>query len=377
MIKFSLSKKDLELKKSCPTCGSLKIKKVSSAYVYNINYFETSYCQNCDLVFRSIRPKKSWFEKSWNKRDKTQKKNKIEPYDKKIEEFRIFTYDGVAKFLKRFCPTKKTKIKCIDVGCGTGTGLHKFEEQDFEVVGIEPDPSRSKVGKELYGAVIYEDTVEKFKTDEKFDVLTFIHSLEHIHDPLNTLKKMTSLVKMDGLIYIEVPDMKHHVKDWNDIIYLGHLSNFSLKNLLILGEKCHLEPVSRFKMRHGPHLGILFKKKKIIKKNKKKIKESPLTFKMIVNLYSKNLKIKNKYETPIKVSIPFINDLSLSYVTNQNSIIATKMVNHDKKLSQSIRVISWNPKSKIFEINPKQTNQNSNIKNPPLSLKRRSSYECF
>ena len=76
-------------------------------------------------------------------------------------------------------------------------------------------------------------------------------------------------------------------------------------------------------------------------------------------------------------SIPFINDLSLSYVTNQNSIIATKMVNHDKKLSQSIRVISWNPKSKIFEINPKQTNQNSNIKNPPLSLKRRSSYECF
>ena len=347
-----------------------KNKKVSSAYVYNINYFETSYCQNCELVFRSIRPKESWFKKSWNKRDKTQKKNKIEPYDKKIEEFRIFTYDGIAKFLKRFCPTKKTKIKCIDVGCGTGTGLHKFEEQDFEVVGIEPDPSRSKVGKELYGAVIYEDTVEKFKTDEKFDVLTFIHSLEHIHDPLNTLKKMTSLVKMDGLIYIEVPDMKHHVKDWNDIIYLGHLSNFSLKNLLILGEKAHLEPVARFKMSHGPHLGVLFKKKKLIKKKKTKITEKSLTFNMVMTLYSKNLEKKNKFKTPIKVSIPFINDLSLSYVTNQNSIIPTTMVNHDKKLSQSIRVISWNPKTKIFEIKSIETNKNSNIQKTSLKFKR-------
>ena len=97
---------------------------------------------------------------------------------------------------------------------------------------------------------------------------------------------------------------------------------------------------------------------------------------MVMTLYSKNLEKKNKFKTPIKVSIPFINDLSLSYVTNQNSIIPTTMVNHDKNYHKVLKLFR-NPKTKIFEIKSIETNKNSNIQKTSLKFKKKSSYKFF
>ena len=191
----------------------------------------------------------------------------------------------------------------------------------------------------------FENTVDKFSSKNKYDVLTLMHSLEHIHNPLKTLKRICSLVKLKGLVYIEVPNFKEHVKDWNDVIYLGHLGNFSLKNLVLLGMQVNLLPIARFNTSRGPHLGILFRKEKFIK-NINQNEEEPLIFDEVLDLYSKNLNGKKKIDFPIKVSVPTINDLSLSYKSDENTIIPTFML-FRSKTSHKIRSIRWDPKKEF------------------------------
>lgn len=47
-----------------------------------------------------------------------------------------------------------------------------------------------------------------FKNDEineQFDIITLFHVLEHLHDPISTLKQLKRLLKPNGKIIIEVP----------------------------------------------------------------------------------------------------------------------------------------------------------------------------
>jgi hypothetical protein len=40
------------------------------------------------------------------------------------------------------------------------------------------------------------------------------------------MKSISNLTKEGGYVYIEVPDFVDFVKDWNDAIFLAHISNF-------------------------------------------------------------------------------------------------------------------------------------------------------
>lgn len=41
---------------------------------------------------------------------------------------------------------------------------------------------------------------------KKFDVITMIHVIEHLKNPVNFLKKITNNLKKNGYIIIETPD---------------------------------------------------------------------------------------------------------------------------------------------------------------------------
>lgn len=43
--------------------------------------------------------------------------------------------------------------------------------------------------------------------NSKFDVIALIHTMEHINEPANAVRKMKSLLNDDGLVIIEVPDI--------------------------------------------------------------------------------------------------------------------------------------------------------------------------
>jgi len=105
----------------------------------------------------------------------------------------------------------------LDVGSGAGGSLKAFEELGFEVSGVEPGPW----GRE-HGAY---ETIED--VEGVFDIVTCLHVLEHVLDPLEFLAQLKSLAGKQ--LCIETPKYPGN-RAW------PHLSNFSVDTLLLAME---------------------------------------------------------------------------------------------------------------------------------------------
>ena len=335
-MNYTIVKDDIESIDSCPICECSEVILVARAKVLNVEYFRTCCCENCGFVFRDRRPKLDWFMRNWNLRDETQVNNKINFINEKIEDDRVQRYLETARFFKKVLSSHKI----IDIGCGTGTGLKSFEEEGFEVTGIEPDSSRARVGRERYGVKIIETTVDEHSLESQtYDIATCLHSLEHFHYPHKIMESITRLVKDGGYVYIEVPDFTGFVTDWNDAILLAHLNNFSENNLILLGLKVGLKPVFRtFPKSSGlTHLGLLFCEDGDNKHRKEKYLESKAVHDQCLyakSVYSNGLIDNSLKENKVATyNVPQINDISLSYKAS----LETKALVEDNYLARSIK----------------------------------------
>ncbi len=279
---YNIEEQDIEILYNCPICDSSDIEIISEVVEKekrtfktdfdsnftkiipmeeHIIFLSTAYCKECKFVFRNKRPNLSWFEKSWNIREDEDKSAVYEQaHDPEKEKQRYNRYENLSKVLEEVT----TGRKLLDVGCGPGTGLKAFQARGWEVMGVEPDPVRAKVGNKVNKINIFPGKIEDFtEPDETFDVITLLHVLEHFHSPKDFLIHTIKKIKYNGYLYIEVPHL-HRFINWEDSLYLEHMNNFTEKTLLDLGEKLKLVPVKRFITKtttYGyEHFAILFKK---------------------------------------------------------------------------------------------------------------------
>ena len=312
-MNYKILKSDIEYIDYCNICNSNKLKVISNVFYKNsFNFFQTKICLDCNYIFRSIRPKISWFKKNWNARFSYQKKNKIKYINPKIEKFRISRYKKFFEFLKnKKILLKKEKI--IDIGCGTGSGLKQYTGI-YDIYGLEADNSRGLIAKKN-GIKVFNKNIENFNSKIKFDTILCIQTLEHFHKPQVAIKKISNICKNLGYLYIEVPNVKHYALSWHDTIYLAHLSTFAVENLKMLLVKNNFIPIFETfpQTDNGEiNIGILARKNdKNFKINKiskvKKINKK----KNILKSYSlkKNKVFFKKF--PININTNLINDISL------------------------------------------------------------------
>lgn len=98
-------------------------------------------------------------------------------------------------------------LTLLEVGCGTGAFMVAAHEAGFSVHGIEPGLRSSKYGRKHHSLQITYSTLEKFRSDEHFDVVTCLHVIEHVADPVKFLSHLMQLVKPDGIIIIATPNL--------------------------------------------------------------------------------------------------------------------------------------------------------------------------
>jgi len=119
----------------------------------------------------------------------------------------------------------------LDVGCGTGVFLYEIKKKGHEVIGLDLDERYKNFLKKKNIKVIAKK-LSKFSTKKRFDFISFNKVLEHVSDPLQSLKESKRLLKQDGIIYIEVPDVMAKLKGkFAGEFCLDHLQIFSIRSL--------------------------------------------------------------------------------------------------------------------------------------------------
>lgn len=102
----------------------------------------------------------------------------------------------------------KHKGRLLDIGAGKGEFLSAAKGCGWEVYGVEPSGNFVQYAKEEYGVDIKNCNLEQAGfSDNFFDVVTLNMALEHIDEPSYLLPIIHKVLKEDGLLYVEVPNM--------------------------------------------------------------------------------------------------------------------------------------------------------------------------
>lgn len=204
----------------CILCGSKNFKDL---YILNKNKIVE--CQNCGLV-------------------KTLGKQSVN-YESYHRDKDYTVYDAYFKniFQKRFniIKNKKKVGKILDIGASTGTLMEIFKENGWEEWGIEPSGAYKVAQKR--GLRIKKGEFEKIKLPlNYFDVVVMNHTLEHVENPLVVLVKIYKLLKVGGVVYIDVPNFdslsrRIAKQNWKYLLPQEHVHHFTPDTLKKLFKK--------------------------------------------------------------------------------------------------------------------------------------------
>lgn len=117
-------------------------------------------------------------------------------------------YYLLSKLLGDFNSSKTYKF--LDVGCGEGWALKFFKEKSWKVTGMDFSNFGCKhLNPDCVEYIMVGDVEKNIKSTiskEKYHCILLDNVLEHLLDPLETLKYCSNLLEDDGVLIIEVPN---------------------------------------------------------------------------------------------------------------------------------------------------------------------------
>ncbi len=139
--------------------------------------------------------------------------------------------------------------RLLDVGCGDGGRLARWQTMGWEVEGQEVDATAAERARARYGLRVHLGALSDIALpDSTFDVVTMSHVIEHVPDPLALLKECRRILKPGGRLIAVTPNVNslgHHRFGacWRGLEPPRHLHLFSPTTLNDLGVRAGFHSV--------------------------------------------------------------------------------------------------------------------------------------
>lgn len=157
------------------------------------------------------------------------------------------TFLQYIQYLKKY----KNVGNILDIGTYSGFLLEVAMNEGFNVFGIELSEYASKIAKNKFGSdKIHTGTIQTANFEKTyFDLITICDVLEHVQNPVETLKLACKLLKKDGYIMVITPDyssiVSHIVRAARQKYKFEHLYYFNIKTIEKICELAGLKVIDR------------------------------------------------------------------------------------------------------------------------------------
>lgn len=234
---MAMSLKGAYIETPCPCCDSrnyLVYKKIRNCDTFTETFIKEkhiSICKNCGFIFQNPRFKKGLLNKIY----------------RKMEDKVIYDDDNLNIQIKNLAIAKinilkkiRRKGRILEIGCSEGYFLKLAQKSGYEVAGIDPstalDRYRGKIARDIK---IFNVFFESYKSNDRYDIIMHNFVLEHVCDPLLFLRKCRCLIKENGIMLFEVPDVTKfkNLPFAIDLFPYQHISHFTHKILTQLLDK--------------------------------------------------------------------------------------------------------------------------------------------
>ena len=217
-------------------------------------------CRKCGFVYINPFISEKNFNRSYaNPEEYNASADNVDPKE-------LFNY--TFSLIKKHACDKGT---LLDVGCGKGEFLYLVKEKGWQVYGIEPSENLAAYAATKYRLDIKLNIENAGFKDSFFDVVTLNMALEHIDNPKDIILEIKRVLKKNGLLFIEVPNMdslmlrlatlyfRLNRKDWSPLLsplhHPYHSYGYNISSLRFLLEQSGFK-IKKFIIRDSSMRGV-------------------------------------------------------------------------------------------------------------------------
>lgn len=214
----------------CALCGGKDYTVFSKSKDYRCHRSAVDFtlvkCKKCDLIYLNPRPSRKEIGKFYPK-DYYQSRSLLleETLDK-------FLLKNDIKNLKKY----KKNGKILDLGCGAGKFISEVQNLGFETYGVDVSKDAYEIARKKGIKVFHGELIEQKFPNNCFDAVTLWHSFEHLYNPDLTLREIARILKKDGILIMETPNIDSFSFDLFKKYYFHldlprHLYHWSIKTM--------------------------------------------------------------------------------------------------------------------------------------------------
>lgn len=154
----------------------------------------------------------------------------------------------------------------LDIGCGTGDFLHVAQQDNWSVIGIEPNDSARQIANSKTNNAVFNISHLEDLGENSFDVITLWHVLEHLPKLETHIQLFKHLLKPNGTLIIAVPNFKSYDAQlyknyWAAYDVPRHLWHFSKPSIQKLFKNVGLELAKTLPMKFDAYYVCLLSEK--------------------------------------------------------------------------------------------------------------------
>ena len=215
----------------CPLCNGLDHKEVAARGILKkggpVVALTNVCCISCGMVFANPRPTPEAYKKLYTQ-DYAKERGEVSVEEQQESLDRLQEKDK-GKQIREFLQTYLSDAAVCIIGAGWGFTAGSLKDHVSHVQAVEPSQEQAAYIK-TRGIDVFNGDLSDFHQSyegEKFDIIIMHHVFEHFTAPKEALQKIKSLLKPEGVIYIEVPNVVEFNKPVDHFFDILHPLNFS------------------------------------------------------------------------------------------------------------------------------------------------------
>lgn len=215
---------------ACTICSSKILARIG---VPNHNSSYTVFqCRGCDFVFTLPLPSTAELYDYYN----------VDYFESSVKGSGYADYYTLGEHnMRRMWPEFKAWAgivpKCLlDVGSASGAFLDEARKDGVKVTGVELGLEAVERSRTVYGLDTRHGDLFSSELNGGYDCITMWHVLEHIIDPVQTIRRAVELLDVGGHLFIELPQWNSVGRfakgmSWAQLVPPGHINYWTVTSM--------------------------------------------------------------------------------------------------------------------------------------------------